>query len=153
MRTNSPVYVVDDEASVRASLCALLSASGFHVQAFASGDDFLERLDQLRPGVMILDLRMPGTDGLRVLEQRPPEFATIVYSATVDEIARDRAVALGAFDVLEKPCPAGELLERVAQAARGIVSRPNTAAVDVSHRATTMPSGGAGTSSPEATLQ
>lgn len=112
-----PVYVIDDDSSVRNSLRMLLSSSGLNVSVFPTGDDFLEQHHQLQPGVMVLDLRMPGTDGMIVLKLRRPEFPVIIYSASVSHQDRQSALENGAFDVLDKGCSSLSLLERVHQAA------------------------------------
>src|ERR1700726_5019308 len=68
MPSNEMVYIVDDDASVVDALSSLLRANGKHVQIFTSGQDFLdfERHDSC--ACLILDLRMPGLNGLQVQE-------------------------------------------------------------------------------------
>lgn len=112
-----PVYVIDDDDCVRHSLQMFLSSSGLNVSVFTSGDDFLEQHHQLQPGVIILDLRMPGTDGMSVLKLLRPEFRAIVYSASISHQDRQSALEIGAFDVLDKGDSPLSLLDGVNQAA------------------------------------
>ena len=62
-------YVVDDDDLVRGTLEAIAQESGFHVQAFSSGSTFLDALPRLAPGIVILDVRMPEPDGVKVLKR------------------------------------------------------------------------------------
>ena len=60
------VFVVDDDASVQRGLKRLLRSAGFTAETFASASEFLERYDRNAPGIVILDLAMPGVDGLQM---------------------------------------------------------------------------------------
>lgn len=63
------LYVVDDDEALRRSLFLLLFSQGLAVQAFGSGEAFLEAVDMRQPGCVILDLRMGGMSGLAVFER------------------------------------------------------------------------------------
>ncbi|HEY8878240.1 MAG TPA: response regulator, partial [Roseateles sp.] len=81
-----PVLVVDDEASSRDLMCAALQAAGVEAVAAASGAEALQRLPAVQPGVLVLDLMMPGIDGFQVLHElrgdpRWAELPVIVWSA------------------------------------------------------------------------
>jgi len=113
------LYVVDDDEAVRRSLMMLLFASGQPVQAFASGEAFLEALNPLQPGCVILDLRMgQGISGLEVFDRllalRSP--LVVLFLSGHGEISMAiEAVKKGAFDWVVKPNTA-ELLAKLPQA-------------------------------------
>ncbi len=120
------IHIVDDEESVRRSVGFMLRTSGFAVQAWASGVDFLKELRRADPGCILLDIRMPGMDGLevqRVLHERGVTMPVIVLTGHGDVGVAVRAMRAGAVDFLEKPFEAEALLaaieaafERIAQA-------------------------------------
>lgn len=81
------VFVVDDEESIRLFLEEELTDMGFAVTTFASGNDVLAALEHSVPNLLILDIRMPGVDGLRVLQlskQAHPNLPIILCSAYSD---------------------------------------------------------------------
>lgn len=110
------VFVVDDDPAVRTSLPWLIRSVGFEVEAFASADEFLTRMREIRPGCVVLDIRMPDRNGLELLEAlrddpaRPP---VIVVTGFGDVSMAVRAMKLGAVDFLEKPFNDQALLERI----------------------------------------
>lgn len=113
------VYVVDDDAAVRDSLCALLEASGFSVVPFNSGNDFLDQLDDVKNGCLITDVRMPGLSGLEVhqeLIKRDIALPVIIISGHGDLPMAVKAMKAGAVDFIEKPFDAASLAESVSNA-------------------------------------
>jgi two-component system response regulator FixJ len=115
------IYLVDDDDAVRASLHGLLSLrSDVAVRNFRSGDQFLERADELEPGVLLLDFHMPGTNGLEVLQQVGPlsrtRFLVIMLTGEGNIDIAVRAMKAGAFDFLEKPYKPDALLETIDNA-------------------------------------
>ena len=114
MPAGQVVYVIDDNADMRRSTQLMLSASGYVVRCFAAGIDFLEHASDLSPGVVLLDLRMPGLDGLQVLRtliRNHPCFACIIITGHGDIEIAVKAIKLGAKDFLEKPFREAALLE------------------------------------------
>lgn len=112
------VYIIDDEAMVRRFLKKALDHAGLYAQAFESGSKFLEVLDDLEPGVILLDIRMPNMDGLQVLEamgSRTRIHAVLILSSHGDVSTAVRAIHAGALDFLEKPFSIGPLVERVRE--------------------------------------
>jgi two-component system response regulator FixJ len=110
------VYIVDDDAAVRASLCALLGSVDVHATAHASAEELLAVLDQTCTGVLVLDVRMPGMSGLelqRVLKERGIDMPVIVVTGHGDVPMAVRAMKAGAVDFIEKPFNEQDLLERV----------------------------------------
>lgn len=100
------VYIVDDDSMVRRSLSFSLHTLGYQTRAFASGSDFLNEADQLAPGCVLLDIRMPQVDGLAVLEAlgaQVQRFAVVAMTGHGDVDTAVRAMKRGARDFLEKP--------------------------------------------------
>ncbi len=100
------VYVIDDDRDVRRSLSFMLGASDIRAHPFGSGEDFLEALQDLSPGCVLLDLRMPGMDGFHVmteLARRGIEWPVIVMTGHGEVPVAVRAMKLGAVDFIEKP--------------------------------------------------
>ncbi len=115
-RPTSLVYVVDDDLSVRKSLQRLLKSSGFDVQAFKSGQEFLSEADQNAAGCLILDVVMPGLSGLELQQELlarefevPIIFITAHDNATVEQKARNA----GACAFLRKPFEDHVLLDAI----------------------------------------
>ncbi len=113
------VFVVDDDAQVRESLCWLINSVGLEVESYASAREFLDRYDREEPGCLILDLRMPGMGGLQLQQQLTAQgviIPIIMISAYGDVPAAVQAMKAGAVDFIEKPFTDQLLLERVHQA-------------------------------------
>jgi two-component system response regulator FixJ len=113
------VHVVDDEAAVRQSLDLLLGAEGYQVRTFPSGEAFLAAAPTLPFGCVLLDLRMPGLDGLavqRALAERRSSHAVVLVTAHGDVQAAVQAMKSGACDFIEKPFSGAEILRAVADA-------------------------------------
>lgn len=107
------VHVVDDEESIRESLAALLEINGFAVRLFSSGSAFLEGASYGKPGCALVDLRMPGLDGIRLLERLAARNAAmpVVMMTGFGEVATAvKAMKAGAVDFLEKPLQPDELI-------------------------------------------
>lgn len=117
--TSARVFVVDDEPMVRTALARLLSAAGFAVEVFASGPDFLSRVEPNRPGCALLDLAMPEMDGL-ALQGRLSEMGAVLgivfLTGHGDIPASVQAMRSGAIDFLTKPVRRGPLLAAVRAA-------------------------------------
>jgi two-component system response regulator FixJ len=115
-----PTYVVDDDAQIRSSLAVLLEVSAIPSRGFPSGDAFLAELGSLDPGCILLDIRMPGTDGLAVLRDlhgRRTAWPVIVMTGHGEVATAVSAMKLGAIEFLEKPFGEEELLDALDRAA------------------------------------
>jgi two-component system nitrogen regulation response regulator NtrX len=104
--SSASILVVDDEAGVRASLSGVLRDEGYTVEAVESGEAALARVAGRQYDVILLDIWLPGMDGLATLEQLrdrrvPAEVIMISGHASVESAVR--ATKLGAFDFIEKP--------------------------------------------------
>jgi len=103
---NYSVLVVDDEPGIRESLASVLQDEGYRVDAVETGEACLEKLGKKRFDLVLLDIWLPGIDGVRTLEkiqatESPPLIIMISGHGTID--AAVRSTKLGAFDFLEKP--------------------------------------------------
>ena len=115
------ISIVDDDASVRAAMKTLLRSFGYKVETFASAELFLESGVLESTGCLILDVRMPGMDGLElqrrlnVAESRVP----IIFISAHDEKAqRQQAMDAGAADFFRKPFDANALVAAI-ESSRG----------------------------------
>lgn len=113
------VCVVDDDPDVRDALALLLNAAGRPVESWESADAFLAECDPERPGCLILDVRLPGMNGLTAhteLERRGFHMPVIFISGHGDIPMAVRAVQAGALDFLEKPFSEQAVLDCVDRA-------------------------------------
>jgi FixJ family two-component response regulator len=113
------VFVVDDDASVRRSFTRLLSTAGYHVEAFASSTEFLERAPHAGPCCLVLDVRMPGPSGLDLqttLAAAGRPMAIVFVTGHVDVAMSVSAMKAGAVDLLTKPVDEKDLLVAIARA-------------------------------------
>lgn len=115
------VLVVDDEAAARAALAELLRDEGYEVQSAADGFKALGRLDNWTPDIVLTDLKMPGVDGIKLMDkvrERLPEMPVVVMTAFGTVESAVEAIKHGANDYLTKPLHLGQLLvvlERVLE--------------------------------------
>ena len=110
------ILVVDDDAGLRKALRRVLASHGFDVEVAAGGDDALERLRSHSFDLLVLDVMMPGSDGIEVCERlRRAGDQVPVLMLTARDAVRDRVVGLeaGADDYLVKPFANEELVARV----------------------------------------
>jgi FixJ family two-component response regulator len=115
------VFVVDDDVSVRIALTRLLSSAGHTVRAFSSAREFLDSQCYLQPGCLILDVRLPGLDGLELHERLHSAGTSIpvVFLTGFGDIPTTvRAMKSGAVDFLPKPVSDDTLLRAVETALR-----------------------------------
>jgi FixJ family two-component response regulator len=113
------VFLVDDDARVLKALSRLLGAKGYDTRSFASPQEFLAQHEAAVPGCAVLDVSMPGLDGLALQqilgaggEQRPIIFLT----GKADIPTSVRAMKAGAIDFLTKPVKEKDLLQAIARA-------------------------------------
>lgn len=119
MEPEPTVFVVDDDADVLEAIAFLLHGVGLEVETYASAKEFLEVYDPLRPGCLVLDVRMPGMSGLELQERLEALGSTlpiIFLSAHGDVPIAVHAIKAGAVDFLEKPFRDQELIDKIQQA-------------------------------------
>ena len=112
------ILVADDEASVRESLSGVLRDSGFDVVAADSRDALLHELDVRVPDLLLLDVIMPGTDGVQMLQQlksddRWRDIPVLMISSLSPDDMTEKTFGLGAADFIRKPFRPRELIARV----------------------------------------
>jgi DNA-binding NtrC family response regulator len=104
--TKGKILIVDDEANARSALAELLDDAGYSVSTAADGRTALLQVEQADPDVVLTDLKMPGMDGLALIEQGRPiaphaTFIVMTAFATIDTAVQ--AIKLGAESYLTKP--------------------------------------------------
>ncbi len=115
------VHLVDDDASVRAAVEDLLASVGLDTRSYASAADFLERARLDAPGCLVLDVRMPGMNGLDLqqeLQRRDLALPIIFITGHGDIPMSVRAMKQGALEFLTKPFRDQDLLDAIDQALR-----------------------------------
>ncbi len=122
MEANGRLLLVDDDADARAMLCEYLSLHGFEVEQAANGEDMRAVLARVVPEVVLLDLRLPGEDGLTLLRWLRTHHRLGVVMVTGAGEVVDRVVGLemGADDYVAKPYEPRELLARVKSVLRRV---------------------------------
>jgi FixJ family two-component response regulator len=119
--TTFTIFLVDDDAGVLKALSRLLRARGYEVQSFASPQAFLAVHDVSIPGCAVLDVSMPGLDGLelqRVLTAGGSRRPVIFLTGKGDIPTSVRAMRAGAIDFLTKPVSDADLATAIARAER-----------------------------------
>lgn len=110
------VHVVDDDEGIRRSVAFMLKTSGYQVALFETGLDLLKQVKVLDPGVILLDIRMPGMDGLdvqRALHDHGITWPVIIMSGHGDIPLSVRAMKEGAIDFVEKPFEKQQLVKAI----------------------------------------
>ena len=111
-----PIYVVDDDASVRRALNRLLKSAGFQVETFMSAQEFLDSGQTEGPGLLVLDVRLPGLSGLalqKVLAASVSRLPIIFITAFDNDQERAQGLSAGALAYLRKPFQEHQLLEAI----------------------------------------
>lgn len=120
------IHVVDDEESIRRSLDFLLRAAGYRVERWSNGEDFLKGADRTVPACVLLDIRMPGIDGLEVQQRMVAQgldFPVIMLTGHGDITLAVRSMQAGALDFMEKPFDREALLRSIAIAVQQLGNR------------------------------
>ena len=118
---DNTVFIVDDDSSVRDSLGLLLGLRGYRTSLFADAASFLTALRADWQGCLIVDIRMPGMNGLelqRELQDRGCALPVVVISGHGDVSSAREAFRADAIDFLEKPLDEGKLIQAIDEAFR-----------------------------------
>jgi two-component system, NtrC family, nitrogen regulation response regulator GlnG len=142
------IWVIDDDRSIRWVLERALKQAGMAVQSFENADGILDKLTTEMPAAIISDVRMPGMDGLQLLEQigeRHPELPVIIMTAHSDLDSAVSAYQGGAFEYLPKPFDVDEAIELVNRAIQhrhalstGSIATPQDEAPEIIGEAASM---------------
>jgi FixJ family two-component response regulator len=132
MSTDATIYIVDDDIAMRDSLALLLGLKGFRTQIFASAENLLAAYSSNWFGCMLVDVRMPGMDGLQLhaeLSRRECTVPIVIMTAYGDVATARGALKAGAEDFLEKPVDDSVLIDVLqtaidAQELRNAAPRP-----------------------------
>lgn len=119
MNASSKVFLVDDEPELCLALERVLRTDGLDVESFGSADAFLERLPAIDAGCVVLDVAMPGIDGLELQERlagRRTKLSVVFLTGHGDIPMSVRAIKAGAVDFLTKPVKRSDLLRAVRAA-------------------------------------
>ncbi len=133
------ILIADDEPKLGKLLVEALAGAGHQVTHVSGGAAALERLDEQPPDIVLTDLRMPGVDGMKVLEQvkkRSPATDVVIMTAHATAANAVEAMKLGAVDYLIKPFAMDELRLRIARIAdrRALASRATALARQLDQR-------------------
>jgi len=112
-----PVLIVDDEKNIRLTLALALEQLNLPVDTAVNGEEALQKLAEKSYALMLLDLRLPGIDGLEVLKrvrETRPEVKVVIITAWGSIEAAVEAMKLGAVDFLQKPFDAADVRELVS---------------------------------------
>ncbi|WP_165356555.1 response regulator transcription factor [Sphingosinicella sp. BN140058] len=113
------VYIVEDDSSVAKSMMIMLELTGFAPILFETADDLLSQIGQVAPGCLVIDLNLPGTDGLsalRELRRRGVTWPVLMMTGARAGEIEGEAIGLGASAVLEKPFSTELFLAEVRRA-------------------------------------
>ncbi len=110
------ILIVDDEVDFAETFAERLRLRGFTVYVANSGEQALRMVDEVAVKVMVLDLKMPGMDGLEVLRRMKtshPEIEVIILSGHGSELDEAYSRNLGAFEYLRKPADIADVVQAV----------------------------------------
>ena len=117
------IFITDDSDFTGDLLTDLLEEVGYQVFYAVSGEELLERFDEVRPDVVLLDIIMPGIGGMEVLERirtTYPDTKVIICSALVCQPSiEEEAMGKGAYACVKKPINTSELREVIAESLKG----------------------------------
>jgi two-component system response regulator FixJ len=120
------VHVIDGESTARCSLYFLLRKAGYRIERWRDGETFLKNADKSGDACVLLDIRLPGMDGIEVNSQMMStgfDFPVIMSSGDCDIELAVRVMKAGAVDFLQKPFEPDMLLRAIAAAFAGIAGR------------------------------
>ena len=129
------IALVDDEEDIREMLEEYLTSQGFECRVACDAKEGRQLLVDWSPHLMVLDITMPGEDGLslaRHVRERYPQVGVVMLTASAEVVNRIVGLEVGADDYVTKPCDLRELLARIKSVLRRMtpVSAPETGAVD-----------------------
>ncbi len=115
----STIWIIDDDDQLRISFQKLLTEEGYHVESAASGESCLKMIQQKLPDLIVLDVRLPGINGLETFKEIhkiEPKLPVIIMTAYGTTETAIEAIKLGAFDYILKPFEIPDMLTLIGQA-------------------------------------
>lgn len=115
----NPICIVDDQPQICSTVSGILADEGYKTVAFQDAESFWQSLDAQEPSLVLLDIWLPGVDGLELLKRlhkRFPALPVIMMSGHAGIETAVTAIKAGAFDFMEKPLHLEALLEKVDSA-------------------------------------
>lgn len=124
------VYCVEDDESIRELIVYALNNAEFQAEGFHSGDEFFAKAYDSSPDIILLDIMLPGEDGLKILEKLKSDFKlkdipVIMLTAKTSEFDKVRGLDMGADDYIGKPFGVMELISRV----KAVLRRTKTTSI------------------------
>ncbi|MGC8908254.1 MAG: response regulator [Desulfomonilaceae bacterium] len=116
---NVKVLLVDDEQEFVETLGERLETRGFKVETALNGDEGLAKVREFQPDVVILDVLMPGKDGIETLKEMKAQYPLVEVMMLTGHATIDTAIEglkLGSFDYLKKPTDTKDLIEKILRA-------------------------------------
>src|SRR5690606_26708534 len=112
------IYCVEDEENIRELIVYALKSNGFDADGFEDGNELAKALETSIPDLVLLDIMLPGEDGLQILERlrknpKTKDIPVIIISAKTSEFDKVKGLDLGADDYITKPFGVMELISRV----------------------------------------
>ncbi len=120
MLANKNILIVDDDANVVRSLTFVLNKAGYSTEVARDGEEAMDKIRKLKPGLMFLDIMMPKKNGYEVCQEvkEDPDLNdiyTIMLTAKGQEADKEKGLALGANEFITKPFSPLEIVERVKE--------------------------------------
>lgn len=134
MQERAEIFCVEDDGDIRELIEYTLKTAGFEVRGFGGGTELFEALESARPQLILLDIMLSGTDGMKILKQLREKSATadipvIMVTAKSDRLDKVRGLDCGADDYVTKPFDILELIARIKAVLRRSKAKQNTAEV------------------------
>lgn len=134
MQERAEIFCVEDDGDIRELIEYTLKTAGFEVRGFEGGAELFEALESARPLLILLDIMLSGTDGMKILKQLREKSATadipvIMVTAKSDRLDKVRGLDCGADDYVTKPFDILELIARIKAVLRRSKAKQNTAEV------------------------
>jgi UDP-3-O-[3-hydroxymyristoyl] N-acetylglucosamine deacetylase len=127
----NPICIIDDESAICSTVASILKDEGYESAVFPDAESFWQKLDTMEPSLVLLDIWLPGIDGMQLLKRlhdRFPALPVIMMSGHAGIDAAVAAIKAGAYDFLEKPLHLEVLLDKVESALK---QRPSTSDADL----------------------
>ena len=134
MQERAEIFCVEDDGDIRELIEYTLKTAGFEARGFEGGAELFEALESAKPQLILLDIMLSGTDGMKILKQLREKSATadipvIMVTAKSDRLDKVRGLDCGADDYVTKPFDILELIARIKAVLRRSKAKQNTAEV------------------------